>query len=505
MQETILQHGRVLFLAAVMFATIFLFGVPQHVYSATATLQFSPSSGSFEVGKDLTVKVQSSSDGPVNSSEGVVTFDTNAFKVRSISTAGSAFNLWTEEPADPAGANSTGEISYGGGGTASFSGVKTLFSITFTPKKEGETSISIRDGKVLAADGKGTDVLESVSDATFSISPAKEVVIEKPTPPPTRPSTQIPTVNVPVPGSPQIESSTHVSGEWSNKTVAQFSWDIAMGILGVRTLVDDQPDSKPTETFEPPVTDASAEVEEGVSYFHVAFKNRSGWGESTHFELRIDTTPPPDFTVVVTDEDPLYFEPVFAFEFSTTTDSGSGISHVEVVVDFDSPIKLTLNEIADTGGSYQLPLQDSGLHTVSVRLFDTAGNFVEKEVEFETATLEIVEEEESDGGASAGIMYWVSLLAVAFAVFAFGMMYYERRKAVQEREYIKREADEVRVKLEGIFNVLRDEVEEQVVALATKPNMTESERQVLEKLKEALEISEELLDKEIEDVRKLLS
>ena len=99
---------------------------------------------------------------------------------------------------------------------------------------------------------------------------------------------------------------------------------------------------------------------------------------------------------------------------------------------------------------------------------------------------------------------WIIVLLVGGVSFLIGAIMYERKSVRVEKEYIKREADEVRDKLEGIFSVLRDEVEEQVIALATKPNMTESERGILQKLKEALEISEELLDKEIEDIRKLL-
>jgi hypothetical protein len=63
---------------------------------------------------------------------------------------------------------------------------------------------------------------------------------------------------------------------------------------------------------------------------------------------------------------------------------------------------------------------------------------------------------------------------------------------------------EVGDRLINIFGVLRDEIEEKVLELSHKPNMTDAERNILEGLKDALDVSEELIDKEIEDVRKLL-
>jgi hypothetical protein len=84
------------------------------------------------------------------------------------------------------------------------------------------------------------------------------------------------------------------------------------------------------------------------------------------------------------------------------------------------------------------------------------------------------------------------------------MLVQDRRKFHEEKDRIKRETMEAGDKLINIFGVLRDEIEEKVLELSHKPNMTDVERNILEGLKDALDISEELIDKEIEDVRKLL-
>lgn len=73
-----------------------------------------------------------------------------------------------------------------------------------------------------------------------------------------------------------------------------------------------------------------------------------------------------------------------------------------------------------------------------------------------------------------------------------------------DRELLKRETDEVGEKLGKVFVVLRDEIEEQVHTLSGKPNLSDTEREILEKIKDALDMSEEILDKEVEDIRKLL-
>jgi len=54
------------------------------------------------------------------------------------------------------------------------------------------------------------------------------------------------------------------------------------------------------------------------------------------------------------------------------------------------------------------------------------------------------------------------------------------------------------------FRALRDEVEEQIEYLDGKPGITKDERQVRDKLKEALNISEEFISKELKDIEKEL-
>ncbi|MDO8558983.1 MAG: hypothetical protein Q7R84_01500 [bacterium] len=54
------------------------------------------------------------------------------------------------------------------------------------------------------------------------------------------------------------------------------------------------------------------------------------------------------------------------------------------------------------------------------------------------------------------------------------------------------------------FRALREEVEEQIELLDGKPGLNKEERRVRDKLKEALNVSEEFIGKEIKDIEKEL-
>jgi hypothetical protein len=103
-----------------------------------------------------------------------------------------------------------------------------------------------------------------------------------------------------------------------------------------------------------------------------------------------------------------------------------------------------------------------------------------------------------------GAIYWVLLLFMAALAVVVTMFIQEWRRNREEKDRIKRETMEAGDKLINIFGVLRDEMEEKVLHLSRKPNMTDNEHSILEGLKDALDVSEKLIDKEIGDVRKLL-
>lgn len=454
----------------------------QPVFAASYAL--SPASGSYSVGSTFSVKVMiNSGTDAVNTGDATLTFDIAKLTAVSVSKDGSPFNLWVTEPAI-----SGGTIAFAGGGTMPVSGSKAVITITFKAKAEGTADVKFSKGTLLA--GAGQNVLSGSTNASFTITPATD----EPASAPDKPER---TVNIPPPDAPVIESKTHEDQElWYKETSAKFSWDIPYGVTGLLLLFDNQPESQPTGLHEPPISEWSeAGLKDGVWYLHASYKNRGGWSSTTHYRVKIDSTPPEEFTASATGGD---LTAQIRFE---AKDALSGIALYRVGIDGGRTRDVQQSELLN--GGYTITNLDPGDHTITVIAVDQASN------ERETSTTVTVTgtkpvEEEGVQTSGLGLIYWVSLLFMAALAVAITMLIQERRKFHEEKDQIKRETAEAGDKLINIFGVLRDEMEEKVLELSHKPNMTDNERQILEGLKDALDISEELIDKEIEDVRKLL-
>jgi hypothetical protein len=410
----------------------------------------------------------------------------------SVSKEGSPFNLWVVEPKI-----SGGTITFSGGGTTPISGSKTVATITFKGKAEGSAKVDFSKAVLLA--GAGQNALSGSAGATYTITAASA------TPDPVTPTTPKPTTErntkIPPPDAPVIKSTTHPDSElWYNTSDFKATWDIPYGVLGVRFLFTDNPNSTTTEfeTHEPPVGEwGKSGVADGVWYFTAEYMNRGGWGSSSSFMIHVDTAPPEPFEVTAIGGD---LTAQLRFE---AHDSLSGIELYHIVVDGDRPRDVQPNDL--TSGGYTLTNLDPGDHTISVTAVDRAGNETGSDVSVAVTGTKAVEADPNAIKTTGfGAIYWVSLLFMAGLAIVITMLIQERRKFHEEKDQIKRETMEVGDRLINIFGVLRDEIEEKVLELSHKPNMTDNERNILEGLKDALDISEELIDKEVEDVRKLL-
>ncbi|MFA6494469.1 MAG: hypothetical protein WCT49_05440 [Candidatus Paceibacterota bacterium] len=466
-------------------------------FVSAATISFTPSSGSFNTGKTFTVAVTIDGSGqPINSSEAKISFDKTALSVQSLSKDGSPFGMW---PADPAFDNAAGTVSYTGGATAPFSGKKNIISIVFKALKEGSTGLSFSSASVMS--GPGTEVLSASSSAAFTITAA--AVEETPTPV-TPPATVGGSASLPA--IPVISSDSHPDPEkWYKEKTASFKWNLPRDVDNVRILLDDNARSVPSISNTPPISSkVFKDVGDGTKYFHVMFHNKSGWGTPAHRQVLIDTTPPDKFTIESRSDTPGIGDTSLVF---LVTDKSSGIDHYKLSIDGGASTTVQTKDVTSKG-EYKLDSLPEGNHTAKVLAVDKVGNITEASAEFTVVKAAPI------AAASTGdqivvesaspIPYYVSFIFLALCVFLAGLLYSERRKFVREKEELKTESDEAGDKLGKIFTALRDEAEEQIHALSGKPNLSDSEREILERLKEALDLSEELLEKEVEDVRKLL-
>ncbi len=167
-------------IAAGFVAAVLLF--PGSAFAAS--LGFSPSSGSFEVGKTFTVSVvTSSTDASVNAFSGTIRYPREMLEYVSSSKSNSIIDQWLPPgAAGPTVRTSDGVINFEGVAIGGFQGNSgELFKVTFRVKKTGTAELAFTSGAVLANDGTGSDVLRTYGTGTYTLKPAV-IVPSKPTP-----------------------------------------------------------------------------------------------------------------------------------------------------------------------------------------------------------------------------------------------------------------------------------------------------------------------------------
>ncbi len=351
---------RNLFAVKLFTVTLFLFALyVSSVYAATFSV--SPQTGVYSVGQTFSIRVNVNTGGaPINAADGTLSFNPSELSVLSVSK-GPIFNLWTEEPSF---SNTNGSVSFSGGSPSGYIGsAGTVLTVALKAKTAGSPKISFTKGSVLAADGKGTNVLTTMNGATFTISaqeatPEAETIIEYVAP-----------QNTPL--APQIVSVTHKDPAlWYKEKKAVLSWELPSGVTAVRTLLDNRASSVPTKVYETPIKSIELpDLEEGVQYFHVQFKNADGWGKIAHYRLAIDSEKPTRFDVTLKEGSDLS-NPSQTLVYKTE-DATSKVRQFKVKIDDKEPFDYT-----DSVGSstIALPALSPGYHSVVIEAFDEAGN-----------------------------------------------------------------------------------------------------------------------------------
>lgn len=337
-------------LAMLVLVFVFINILPLAVEAAEASLFFTPSSGTYQEGSTFSVKVKVNSDGAsVNAAQAKILFPSEILEVKSISKANSIFVLWPEEPVF---SNSKGEISFKGGIPApGFTGTDNLLTINFRAKKTGQAKVSFSEAEVLAADGRGTNILKLTSKASF---PIIETYAE---------------VNK-IPDSPKIISPTHPEENlWYNNFNPEFEWEISSAIIGINYKLNQDffyllkatiKDVESSKKFE--------EIKDGIWYFYLRTQNKIGWSKASRRKIQIDTISPNPFDITVDNQgDPTNPRPFLYFE---TTDDLSGISHYDMKIGEKDTLSLAMIET----NPYHLPQQEPDNYKVSVKAIDQAGN-----------------------------------------------------------------------------------------------------------------------------------
>ena len=482
------------------------------VYSGcvhAADLSISPSSGSYSVGQSFTVTIQTNPQGKsVNAVEAKLSFDNTKLSVTNVSKTGSVFSLWTTEPSY---SNTAGTIDFGGGSPSPFSTKSNLVTVTFKVLAEGSGAVSVASASVLAADGLGTDVYTAGSPATYTLTPAEAV---KPTPKTETPKTEEPVAEEgndatitfgDAPRVPEAGSTVFLDPEvWYATKVGIFTWEVPFDVDTLALDIATSSEFEPTTVYDPPIDQLSLNADiltDGIQYLTLQYKNTVGWGGILHRKLMIDTTPPLSFAVNVRAGNTASSFPLITFE---AKDETSGILKYEMSIADGEPVEITPDE-ARLG--YLLKNLEDGTYTVKVIAHDFAGN----KTESTSAVLitagwlpptEVVVTSSIWDYFKGKNLAIILLLLVAISQFAYAT--YVRKLHEQREQKLRKETKEIQDQMEKIFSALRDEIYDQINMITKHERLSKKEKEAVEGLNQALEVSETLIEKEITDVSKIL-
>lgn len=356
------QHVQARFFQGILLVVGLCFGIFAFCTTTVeaASLGLSPSTGVYTANGTFSVRVVVNTDGkPVNASDATLSFNPKELTVVSVNRSSSIFNLWVTEPTF---SNSAGTINFSGGVPAGYTGnTGNIMNITFKAASAGTARVTFTSGSVLANDGKGTNILTAMNGGSYTIqaqttSPQPEEI------------EYVAPANTPA--APQIVSITHPDATlWYRAKEAELSWSVPSGVTAVRTLIDQSPTTIPTKVYDDPINKITlADLAEGVSYFHLQFKNGEGWGKVTHYRLATDSQKPSKISISSATAD-------FANPDHTLTvvaeDATSKVTRYSVKVDAAEPY-----EYIDKEGKGEIPLLGltPGYHSVIIEALDEAGN-----------------------------------------------------------------------------------------------------------------------------------
>jgi hypothetical protein len=277
----------------------------------------------------------------VNSMSLVLNYAKDKLEVLEASAGSSALDLWIKPPEFD---NGQGAIRLIGGVSGGVDDAKLpIFRATFKPLVAGDAKLSLgTESEVLVADGLGSSAGVIFNEVNFRINPAEA----KPA---------------------QISSATHPNPDaWYKENDVEIAVQAKPGEEYSYTFSSNLemfPDPNPDDVRAPV---RFMRLDDGIYYFKLNSRASGGdWQEAGVFRVKVDSTPPRDFTPAV-GKDPAVFDGAPFISFSTS-DSVSGVQYYEVKSSFLSGWQKTDNTF------YKLPGLVLG-DTIEVKVVDAAGN-----------------------------------------------------------------------------------------------------------------------------------
>ena len=409
-------------------AIIFLF---VGLKAQAATLTFSPASGSYQNGKTFSASVfVASAEQAMNAASGIINYPADKLEVLSVSKSGSIISLWVQEPS-----YGSGQVEFAGivlnPGYKGASG--KILTINFKAKSIGKAAVNFSSGSVLANDGQGTNILSSMGSAQFTLGATAQTPEPQLAPTPAQPNT---------PAAPNINSPTHPDPtKWYSANDVELIWPLPAGITSARVLLGQIPVVIPTVTYVSPISSKEIEdVEDGQWYFHVQLRNRLGWGEVSHFPIKIDTKRPDLEISEIPRED--FTQPKVKFSFNAS-DAMSGIDYYEVQID-NAQSQLWRDDGRHT---FETQALNPGRHVLLVKVFDKAGNSVADSLEFNVSTINAPQITDYPTDLTAGQRLFVKGISYKDAEVT---VWFQKDKSEPKKQVMRTDKD-------GVFSTIFEE------------------------------------------------
>lgn len=313
--------------------------IPFALYNST--LRFQPDSGIYDINSEQKFKVMVDvGDEKINAVQAEIVFDPESVDVRAIEIDNSVCSYVIENQIDSllGRARLSCVLLESKGDRDSL----RIADVVVVPKKTGAFTLSfdMRETKVLASDGLGTDVLRMAQSGNYQID---------------------------VPDVFAVFSPSHPNqSRWYNNSTAHFVWEGKQDAV-YRYEFDSLPHTAPSDHHTIQGTSVTIPIPgDGIFYFHL--QDVSG-GPIIDYSIRSDRTPPSIIDMQSSSEN-IVAGDVVRFSFDAQ-DIGSGIQR-NYYIDLGNHLFLPV------GSNPFIPFLEVGDRKLILRVYDNANNYSER-------------------------------------------------------------------------------------------------------------------------------
>ncbi len=332
------------------------------LHSEASTLELALDKNITSAKEDINVLVTINSEGQdINTAQATISFPSNLLEVIKIDRADTVFTFWLEEPSYD---NTKGSIRFVGGSTSNFNGPSLkVMKISFKVKGSGSGRLGVTDGAITASDGTGSNVYTTAKGLDINIPVSADfqaVQVER--------EQKAITLAKKLPISPLLDVPYYPDpAKWNNHSASfQANWKIDSDITKAGVVINNKLSFDPKESNEAlSGHKIFSSLTDGIWYLHLRTANNIGWGQTTHYRIALDTTPPSSFKII-SDDGFKTNNPKPTINF-ISSDSTSGIDNY--IIRLDGKIASSTNIT-----KYQFEPLPPGIHRLMVSAVDKAGN-----------------------------------------------------------------------------------------------------------------------------------